>query len=276
MNRFPLLILLAAGLLARPATAQTMRRVQDEQLFMNLQGELALKKGDYLLLSVFGQNIPAYNRYVDDRRLLGFDTRGLNLAYEHFWSTHWSGGAAFAQESRLGNNYIMPELLVRHRSTLGPLTFGQRLSGYRTIAVGNTARFGNPEGLNYLSLRADLEKLFPVGSVGLRPRLSYEAVMNVHLQKDQNAPDIDQRTIQYTSLRAEVGLRFGDHFDLTPWFAYTTAYYFTLPQYNPISGTPSTDGGRLNLVTPIIGLDARFTLFEGKAVFERQQLPTQH
>ena len=276
MNRLSLFALLTAALLARPAAAQTLRRVQDKQLFIDLQGELALKNGDYLLLSVFGQNTPAYNYYTDNRRLLGFDTRGLGLAYEHFWSTHWSGGAAFAQQSQLGNNYIIPELLLRHRSALGPLTFGQRLSGYRTIAVGNTARFGNPEGLNFLSLRADLEKLFPMGAVGLRPRLSYEAGMNVHLQKDKNAPDFDQRTIQYTSLRAEVGFRFGDHFDLTPWFAYTTAYYFTIPQYNPISGTPTTGGGRLNLITPIIGLDARFTLFAGKTVFERQQLPTQH
>ncbi len=276
MKPFLAPLLLAATLLARPAAAQTLRRVQDKQLFITLQGELALKNGDYLLLSVFGQNIPAYASYADDRRLLGFDTRGLGLTYEHFWNNHWSGGAAFVQESQLGNNYIIPELLVRHRSRLGPLTFGQRLSGYRTIAVGNTARFGNPEGLNFLSLRADLEKLFPFGAVGVRPRLSYEATMNVHLQKDKNAPEYDQRTIQHTSLRAEVGLRFGDHFDLTPWFAYTTAYYFTLPQYSPISGTPSTGGGRLNLVTPVIGLDARFTLFEGRAVFERQQLPTQH
>lgn len=276
MKPFPAALLLAATLLARPAAAQTARRVQDKQLAANLQGELALKNGDYLLLSAFGQNTPAYNGYGNSERLLGFDTRGLALSYEHFWNPHWSGGAVLEHQSQNGYKYVVPELLLRHRSAIGPLTFGQRLSGYRTIGFGDRGRTVGREDLNYLTLRADLEKLFPVGSVGLRPRLSYEAVMNVHLQKDQNAPEIDQRTIQYTSLRAEVGLRFGDHFDLTPWFAYTTAYYFTLPQYNPISGTPSTDGGRLNLVTPIIGLDARFTLFEGKAVFERQQLPTQH
>lgn len=276
MKPFPAALLLAATLLARPAAAQTARRVQDKQLAANLQGELALKNGDYLLLSAFGQNTPAYNGYGNSERLLGFDTRGLALSYEHFWNPHWSGGAVLEHQSLNGYKYVVPELLLRHRSAIGPLTFGQRLSGYRTIGFGDRGRTVGREDLNYLTLRADLEKLFPVGSVGLRPRLSYEAVMNVHLQKDQNAPEIDQRTIQYTSLRAEVGLRFGDHFDLTPWFAYTTAYYFTLPQYNPISGTPSTDGGRLNLVTPIIGLDARFTLFEGKAVFERQQLPTQH
>ena len=276
MKPFLAPLLLAAALLARPAAAQTARRVQDKQLSANLQGELALKNGDYLLLSAFGQNTPAYNGYANSERLLGFDTRGLALSYEHFWNPHWSGGAVLEHQSQNGYKYVVPELLLRHRSAIGPLTFGQRLSGYRTIGFGDRGRTYGRESLNYLALRADLEKLFPLGSVGLRPRLSYEAVMNVHLQKDQNAPDIDQRTIQYTSLRAEVGLRFGDHFDLTPWFAYTTAYYFTLPQYHPISSTPSTGGGRLNLVTPIIGLDARFTLFEGKAVFERQQLPTQH
>ena len=42
--------LLLAALLARPAAAQTRRSVQDLQLWGNLQGELALKNGDYLLL----------------------------------------------------------------------------------------------------------------------------------------------------------------------------------------------------------------------------------
>lgn len=276
MNRILSLALLAAALLALPAAAQTRRQVFDHQLSAVLQGELALKNGDYLLLEANGQNVPAYNNSPYNNRVLGFDSRGLALAYEHFWSDHWSAGAVVQHEAFSGIKYLIPELLLRHRSAIGPLTFGQRLSGYRTIAVGNVARYGYPESLNFLTLRADLEKLFPVGAVGLRPRLSYEAAMHVTLQKDKNAPDVDERTIQQTRLRIEVGCRLSDHFDFTPWFAYQTAYYFAIAQYNPISGTPTADPGRLNLVTPVFGLDARFTLFEGKTTFERRQLPTQH
>lgn len=260
------------ALTALPAAAQTRRIVLDYQLWAEAQGELALKNGDYLLVSLHGQNTPAFNTVVNDRRFLGFDTRGAALAYEHFWNDRWSGGGTLQYVSASGAEFVLPEVLLRHRSPVGPLTFGQRLGAYRTIPVRdrNTT---TGQSSNWLTLRADLEKLLPVGGgVALRPRLSYEAVTNVQFQK--NLLLGEQRTINYTSLRAELGCRVNDYVDFTPWFAYTTTYFFTIGQYNPI-GQP-TGGGRLNLVTPVLGLDARFTLFQGKAAFERRQLPTQH
>ncbi|HEX8329247.1 MAG TPA: hypothetical protein VF629_17060 [Hymenobacter sp.] len=268
--------LLVASLSMRPAAAQTRRVVEDLQLWAELQAELALKNGDYLVLAAHGQNVPAYNGTSYADRVLGFDARGLALGYEHFWSDQWSGGATVQHASLSGFKYVAPELLLRHRSPLGPLTFGQRLSAYRVVPVGNIDRTVAADGENYASLRVDLEKLFPVGSgpLMLRPRLSYEAVVHMRFQKDDF--DADERTIQATRLRAEVGVRLNDRFDFTPWAAYATEYYFTVGQYNPISGTPTAEAGRLNLATPVLGLDARFTLFQGKEAFERRQLPTEH
>ncbi len=259
-------------LLALPAAAQTRRVVFDYQLWAEAQAELALKNGDYLLLSLHGENTPAFYSSVNNRRLLGFDTRGAALAYEHFWNDHWSAGATAQYTSVLGAAYVLPEVLLRHRSPVGPLTFGQRLGFYRTFPVRDlNAAVGQVQ--NWLTLRADLEKLLPVGGgVALRPRLSYEAVTRVQFQK--NPAFIEERTINYTSLRAEVGCRLNDYVDVTPWFAYTTQYFFALGQFNGI-GQP-VGGGRLNLVTPVLGLDARLTLFQGRAAFERRQLPTQH
>jgi hypothetical protein len=266
--------LLGTLLLTTAATAQTRREVQDVQLGPELQGELALKNGDYLLVEGYGRNIPAYNG-LDTDRFLGLDQHGLGVRYEHFWSDKWSGGASLQHVSSGGFKYVAPEVLVRHRSPIGPLTFGQRLGVYRTIPFGSLARSVANEGVTVANLRVDLEKLFPVGSgsFALRPRLSYEAATRIRLGK-RDAFENDERTIQFTSLRGEVGCRVGDHFDFTPWVAYTTAYYFTIGQYDAM-GNP-TGGGRLNLATPVIGLDARFTLFSGKTVFERRQLPTQH
>jgi opacity protein-like surface antigen len=268
--------LLLAALLARPAAAQTRRSVNDAQLWADLQAELALKNNDYLLLSVHGENVTTYNgaTYNTDR-FLGFDQRSVNLAYEHFWNDRWSYGGKLQYESVSGAyTYLTPELLLRHRSPVGPLTFGQRLSFSRIFPIANKNMYVTSEAQNYASLRFDLEKILPLGSSGmaLRPRLSYEGTMHIRFQKDQDAAE--ERTIQYTSLRGEVGVRVGDHFDFTPWFAYTTAYYITIGQYNPI-GSP-IGGGRLNVVTPVVGLDVRFTLFSGKADAERKQLPTQH
>jgi len=276
MKRLLACLILLAASAALPAAAQTRRVVQEYQLWAELQAELALKNGDYLLVSLHGENVPAYNNstYYRPDRLLGFDQRAAGVAYEHFWNDHWSGGARLQVASASGFQYAMPEVLLRHRSPLGPLTFGQRLSASRFAPFGNGGRVEG-EGRNYASLRVDLEKLLPLGTggVALRPRLSYEATAHVRFQKDPYAGD--ERTIQFTNLRGEVGCRVGDHFDFTPWFAYATAYYFALGSYSPLSGAPA-DGGRLNLVTPVVGLDARFTLFAGKTVFERRQLPTQH
>ena len=274
MKRLTAGALLLAAVLARPAAAQTRREVRGVQLWAELQAELALKNGDYLLLTLHGENVPLFNGSRFNDRVLGFDVRSAAVTYEHFWSDRWSGGASLQHASVSGFKYVAPELLLRHRSPVGPLTFGQRLGVYRTIPFGGLGRTTANDGSNFASLRLDLERLVPLGSgsLKLRPRLSYEAQTQVRLQKTQT--DSDERTIQYTSLRAEVGCRLGDHLDFTPWFAYTTAYYFTIGQYNPV-GNP-IGGGRYNAVTPVVGFDARITLFAGKTAFERRQLPTQH
>ena len=274
MKRLTAGALLLAAFLGLPAAAQTRRDVRSVQLRAELQAELALKNGDYLLLAVHGENVPLLNGSSFNNRVLGFDVRGAAVTFEHFWNDRWSGGASLQHASVSGFKYAAPELLLRHRSPIGPLTFGQRLGVYRTIPFGGLGRSRANEGSNFASLRVDLEQLVPLGSgsLQLRPRLSYEAQTHVRLQKTQ--ADSEERTIQYTSLRAEVGCRLGDHIDFTPWFAYTTAYYFTIGQFNP-TGNP-IGGGRYNAVTPVVGLDARFTLFAGKAAFERRQLPTQH
>lgn len=274
MRKVSIGALLLTAALAGPALAQTRRSVQPVQLWPELQAELALKNGDYLLLAARGERVPAYDQYSNLDRFLGFDQRALGATYEYFWNDHWSGGGAVATASAAGRRYLAPALLLRHRSALGPLTFGQRLGVAREYALGRSLGGPLPAAQSRLSLRADLETVLPLGNRGLalRPRLSYEATARLRLQKTMNDPD--ERTIQATSLRAEVGLKVSNHFDFTPWFAYTTAYYFVLDQYSP-TGNPIS-GGRFNSVTPVAGLDARFTLFAGKEVFERRQLPTQH
>ena len=224
MKRLTAGALLLAAVLARPAAAQkTRREVRSVQLWAELQAELALKSGDYLLLTLHGENVPLFNGSRFNDRVLGFDARGAALTYEHFWSDRWSGGASLQHASESGFKYLAPELLLRHRSPVGPLTFGQRLGVYRTIPFGGLGRTTANDGSNFASLRLDLERLVPLGSgsLKLRPRLSYEVQTQVRLQKTQT--DSNERTIQYTSLRAEVGCRLGDYLDFTRWCRQTRA-----------------------------------------------------
>ncbi|MGI4834097.1 MAG: hypothetical protein ACRYFK_11610 [Janthinobacterium lividum] len=259
----------------------THRYVQATQLWPQAQGEFGLANGDYLLLGLRGQRV--LDNQLTSGRSLGFDARQALGGYEHFGqlNPHWSYGAT-ARLVGVGSGQpvaFVPEVLGRHRAPIfGGITLGQRLGVERTFSSGSTqALESGPDGQFWGRLRVDAERFFYVGGsretgVVLRPRLSYEAATHLRLQKATNDPD--ERTIQYTALRGEVGVRLGAAVDITPWFAYQTRYLETLPQYD-VKGNP-TAGGKLNAVYPTLGLDLRFTLLPGGAGSDRQQLPTQH
>lgn len=290
MRRYLPSLVLVSGLLSyQTAHAQTTtpaydpnvahRSIQPLQLWPELQAELALRNGDYLLLSLRGQRTVGDDGGYAPRRL-GFDTRRVALAYEHFWNARWSWGGTARYESRSGSGYdlLVPELLLRHRSLLfGGLTFGQRLSAERQTPVNSNFSGGSgPEGQYWGRLRVDVERFFFLGDaatgLALRPRLSYEASTHLRFQKASN--DVDERTVQYTSLRAEVGVRISSTLDFTPWFAYQTNYLKSLV-FTDVNGLP-VSGGKVNAVYPTVGLDLRFTLLPTGTKADRQQLPTQH
>lgn len=253
------------------------RSIQTLQLWPELQGELALKNGDYLLLALRGERAASSAGFAG--RSLGFDTRRARVAYEHFGSATWSYGATVQLVGDGRGVIVIPEVLLRHRSPIfGSFTLGQRLSLERDFNNIGAAPLGSgPDGQTWTRLRVDLEKLLPLGSdatgLALRPRLSYEASTHLRLQKATNDPD--ERTIQYTSLRGEVGVRLSPRFDFTPWFAYQTNYIIELPKYDK-NGAITEPGGNTNLVYPTVGLDLRFTILPAGSKADRVQLPTQH
>ena len=269
MKQFLSCALLLASLLAPPAAAQTRRAVYGLQLWPELQAELALPGRDYLLLAVRGENLTDNNGTATTSRFLGFDERRVTLGYEHFWNEHWSIGGTLGYFAATSAQYaLVPELLLRHCSAIGPLTFGQRLSGERTFPSPT-----NATGQTNARLRLDLEKLFALGPLALRPRLSYQA--DTHVRIITSEADARERTIQLTSLRGEIGCRLSPRVDFTPWFAYQTQYSFGLEQTDG-KGNVVVPASRTNLVSPVLGLDLRFTFCNGQDASTRQQLPTQH
>ncbi|MBF9219585.1 hypothetical protein [Hymenobacter ruricola] len=263
-----LLSALFGALLALPATAQTRRNVFGLQIWPEAQAEVALPDNDYFLVALRGQNLTDNNGFDDPNRVLGFDERRLTLGYEHFWNEHWSIGATAAYISSYNTYALLPEVLLRHRSPIGPLTFGQRLSLERELPGARGAT-----GKTNARLRADLEKIVSLGGLALRPRLSYEAATHVRLLRASTDPD--ERTIDFTSLRGEVGVRLSRLLDVTPWFAYQTQYSFALARYDEYNNI-TEPAGRANAVSPVVGLDVRFTFLNGQDAATRRQLPTQH
>lgn len=265
-------LLIAFTALATTAATAQRRSVGSTLLLPEIQAELALKGDDYLLLGVRG---PISTGSYKGTTL---DQLGLNLGYERFWNEQWSGGAtlrtdvysAYRNGTDVSRLYVntTPELFVRHWSTIGAFNFRQRLGVEYFVPGGDDAK-----SRAITRLRFDLDRVFPLGqTLALRPRMSYEAAAYLRLQRDES--EEKERVIDFGNMRAELGVRVSPRLDFTPWVASQTTYINALVQRDA-NGNP-TSGGRTNLLTPVVGLDVRLTLFTGGSVFERRQLPTQH
>jgi hypothetical protein len=263
--------LLAAGGLFLATTAVAQRRFVGElALQPEAQVEMALQGNDYLLAGF---------------SLLQSTNAGgqLRLGYEHFWNERWSWGGTLRLlrgESIAGYGDIIgmpgnviPGLLLRHTGKIGAFTFGQRLGAEYAMTFDNSAPKGYNRSRALARLRLDVERQFALGeTVALRPRLSYEPVAFLRLQRPEGA--IEERVVDFANLRAELGLRLSPSFDVTPWVSSQTIFINSLPQFD-INGN-QTGGGRSNQVVPVVGLDLRLTLFRGMEPSGRTQLPSQH
>ncbi|TGE10058.1 hypothetical protein [Hymenobacter fodinae] len=267
--------LLTSALFLTGLAATAQQRLDRSAVFQpELQAELTLKNNDYLFLGLSALNTNGVGT--------AFSGGQLRLGYEHFWSEQWSGGATLRLQRQYRQGYgdflgqpgnVIPGVFVRHLGKIGAFNVGQRL-GIEYAVSTPKGYFANQDDRALARLRLDVDRLFPLSeTVALRPRVAYEAAAYLRFQRDEN--QLKERTIDFGALRAEVGVRLSPHVDITPWFAYQTVYAVFVPQYDAITGK-QISGGRTNIVTPVIGLDARFTLFSDNTAQERRQLPTQH
>jgi len=279
MRVFLLLALLP--LLAYGQGTERIRRGHAAQ--PELQVELAPNDHSYVNVAAGGLRYSDYSNVVVNRTL-GLDVRYLTASYEQrFGASAWSWGATARLAGEAGNTVLQPGLLLRHRSALGPLTFGQRLGV--EYALSNNLRLNPAYELvpayyatshTLVRLRLDLqlrEGLALGEALRLRPRLSFEPAVFLRLQ--QASGDPDKRTIDFTGLRGEVGFSLASAgLDLTPWFAYQTQYLRTLIQTDQY-GNP-TSNGKLNARLPAVGLELRYRLGHKNAADDSFVLPTQH
>ncbi|RFP63706.1 hypothetical protein D0N36_18040 [Hymenobacter lapidiphilus] len=276
--RFSTLAAIAAtsllALAIKPAAAQS-RFTTEWTVLPELQAEFALRGNDYLLVGFNLARPVGVNKAYDVDP--GFQFR---LGYERFWNPNWSWGATF----RIGRNAyggngdflnmpgsIVPGLLLRHSSQIGPLRFSQRLAAeYATsfVILGDS-----PRNRALARLRLGLDHEFGLGStLKLRPRLSYEVLTYLRFQRDEDQPK--EQFVDLGGLRGELGVRLSPRFDLTPWVASQTSYMKALDQFD-VNGN-RVSGGNFRFVSPVVGLDLRVTLGRAALDADRQPLPTQH
>ncbi|WP_223652190.1 hypothetical protein [Hymenobacter psoromatis] len=281
MQKTTLLALLLAG--AGSAAAQSTERLRRPvALAPELQIAAPLADNNYVYFSLGGRR--QTESFAGRNPALGLDYLNLTAGYEHAWNPRWSWGVTlrYAKEPATGfdRSAVVPGLLLRHRAALGPVQFGQRLGVEYALGAPayNAAPFYTTSvySRTLLRLRLDVEKLIRLGSqpggLALRPRVSFEPALFLRLQKADL--DADKRTVDFTSLRGEVGVQAGPQLSITPWAGVQANYSRTLIQTDK-NGAP-TSNGKLNTTTPMVGLDLRYTFPTPFATANWQQLPTQN
>lgn len=263
----------ALFLLAAETTTAQRRSTSNLALLPEVQAEIALAGNDYVLVGV---NVVRLTNSGGST----FAGGQLRLGYEHFWAEHWSWGPTLRIGSDAGGGYgdflglpgnVVPGALLRHTGTLGKFGFSQRLAAEYAAITGGA--YGGRKNRAHARLRLALDREFALGaSLKLRPRLSYEALTYLRLQRDDD--QIKERFIDFGSARAEVGVRLSPRLDFTPWFAFQTQYINALMQFDQ-NGNP-VSGGQTNLRAPLLGLDLRFLLGKNASSTDRTVLPTQH
>jgi hypothetical protein len=276
-----LLAMLLAG--AGQAAAQGTEYLRPPvALAPELQAAVVLAKGNYAYFSVGGRR--ETNDFAGRRLALGLDYLNLTAGYEHNWNSQWSWGATLRYTREPAAVYnrsaLVPGILLRHRTALGPVQFGQRLG--LEYAFGSEPYNASPfptitvYSRTLLRLRLDVEKIIQLGrqpdGFALRPRVSFEPALFLRLQKAEL--DADKRTVDFTSLRGEIGVQAGPRVTLTPWVGMQTNYSSLVVQFDN-NGVP-TSNGKLNTSTPVVGLDLRYTFLGNQSAADWQQLPTQN
>jgi hypothetical protein len=273
------LLLASAGQVAAQSTEKLKRPAV---LAPELQAAMTLANGNYAYFSVGGRR--ETEDFAGRKSALGLDFLNITAGYEHNWNPQWSWGATlrYAAEpaTALKRKALVPGLLLRHRAAVGPVQLGQRLGV--EYALGGEPYNASPfpttsvYSRTLLRLRLDVEKTIQLGSqpngFALRPRVSFEPALFLRLQKAD--ADMNKRTVDFTSLRGEIGLQAGPQLTLTPWVG-TQANYSTLVIQFDANQMP-TSNGKLNTRTLAVGLDLRYTFLANQRGADWQQLSTQN
>ena len=271
MRILPVLLASAALLTSFSAAAQR-RTTGSLGLLPEVQAEVALSGDDYVLVAL---RAPIQTGTFQGTQL---DQVGLRVGYESFWSERWSWGAELRADGydayRTADTKsvyvdVRPQVFLRHWATVGSVNFRQRLGLEYWIPGGE-----GTQSRALANLRLDVDKVFAVGEqLALRPRISVEP--QAYLRFQRNEDEVKERFIDFSSLRGEVGVRVSPRVDFTPWFAWQSNYYFSLPQTDS-NGTITIPGGKSRYAQPVLGLDLRLTLGGNAQDADRRQLPTQH
>ncbi|MBC7447548.1 MAG: hypothetical protein H7330_05760 [Hymenobacteraceae bacterium] len=193
--------------------------------------------------------------------------------FEWLLSERWSGGIIenFSFDPGPTRTFQSGGFL-RHSGHIGSVRFRKRAVGEHIAVVNATSREPNAGRIRF---RADLDRTWHAGALGLRPRVAYEVQFDVSLQKQDAATKSTQRTVDFAVLRAELAVELTERLSIVPYVLRLTRFITAIEQRDA-EGNIKVPAGARNLRFPTVGVDVRYTLPIGttRASPATRDLPT--
>jgi hypothetical protein len=252
-----LLVMLVSG--AGQVSAQH-RVSREPALWPELQLDYVFKTTSFLYFRNHYRHVMDndFNHLRETNILQYLERIQFRLGYEHVFNPNWSAGISEAYAIERTRNILFNEVYARHTWAIGKFRLTERATFEHIMRwpKNDNGRF---------RFRADLDRPYKIGATTLRPRASYELFFNIDYTPD---PAAENRGVDRTRLRLDCQVVLSDHVAITPYFIRQSDYFLVEPAFDEDNNI-IRDGGRQNHITPIWGLEARFSVFKGGASFPR-------
>ncbi|QMU30231.1 DUF2490 domain-containing protein [Adhaeribacter radiodurans] len=247
------------------ANAQHKQHVATE-IWPELQAEYVFKSTSFFYFRhqyryTTNSDYKGLNSFVLNNQLKRIQFR---LGYEQALTNTWGLGGSQMFSFEPGRKLYFTDVYLRHLSFLPGLQVIKRV-------MVDYLLYTNAASIGRLRPRVDLDKPIKIRNFTLRLRAGYEVFLYTDFKTGK---PYSARVIDRTRLRGEVVLQPNPHLTFTPFFTKQTDYT-RLPNKESNQSTTVTFGENRNSITPIWGVEFRYTFYQGKKPFPRVIAPVQ-
>jgi hypothetical protein len=263
MRRIFAVMACCCGLLgwAGPVMAQ-QKIIRKPAVWPELQVDYVFKSTSFIFFRNHYRHVldNDYNQLREKGALQYLERVQFRLGYEHVFNPNWSGGLSESYALERTRKILFNEVFARHTGALGKFRFSERASFEHLVRwpKNNNGRF---------RLRLDLDRAFQLGGTSLRPRASYELFYNLtyHPQAD---PATETRWVDRSRLRLDCQVVLSNKVTFTPYFIRQADYFIVEPAFDE-NNAMTRPGGKQTHMTPVWGLELRYSVFAGGEPFAR-------
>lgn len=189
----------------------------------------------------------------------------FRLGYEHIFTNKWGVGGSQMFSFEPNRKLLFTDVYIRHVSAIAGLQVIKRV-------MVDYLRYSNtPNAIGRLRPRLDVDKAIKINTSTIRFRAGYELFLNTDFKSGTHT---SARRVDRTRFRLEISFQPNPYLTFTPYFTKQTDYTKT-PDGIDEQTHLFVKGSNHNSITPIWGLEFRYTFFQGKEPFPRVTAPVQ-